>query len=755
MTPGRLALYLAAVFGFVAFVSALRWARGNNDSRTIFRLAYHGMTLALALASVLLMLAIVMHDFRYAYVVNYTSRDLPTLYLVSAFWGGQEGTFLLWALMGALIGYPLFRKTAWEPAAVMVCYLPTILFLIGLMFDSGGNPFGLSPQVPADGFGLNILLQDPWMATHPPAVFLGYAAMTVPAALALAALFKREESEWLDTGLRWSLIAFVSLGTGIILGGFWAYKVLGWGGFWGWDPVENASLVPWIVVAALVHGLVVQKATNSLQRTNLVLALSGYLLVVYATFLTRSGVLADFSVHSFPKGTLYRWLVAGMLAMLAVSAYALLRRKAPHGQPVETSFSWPFLLSSMAVLLVMSATLVLIGTSWPILTSFMERPTIPSMPFYNRVSLPLYVVVLLILGVAPFSGWKLPSWRMLNKGVWISLAIAAAATGFAFAAGGRGLGYLLLFFAASLALTSNVIRFVNVARMRLLNTGASLSHLGFAMMVIGIVASSAWDREAELQLPLGQPVEALERTLTYRGHVEGSSPKERWRVDVAGPGENVVPAITTMYQKQRSGAEPELVRKPAILRSLGHDLYLVPVGLQPNQQMIDLIQGQPVRRGNVQLTFDRFETESMGDPGAGMKVLAVIKIEPDGEDEETVKLPMVAAGAQMAGELVRPASLPGTTLKLDRMAVEQKLVRVEIHDPGGSETLLTTVTIKPLMNVLWSGTIVMALGCVVAATRRYVEKRAMLAAAPQPAEDDEPRASRAAPRRKKRRRKSG
>jgi cytochrome c-type biogenesis protein CcmF len=637
----------------------------------------------------------------------------------------------------------------------MACYLPTILFLIGLMLDPGGNPFRLSPQVPADGFGLNILLQDPWMASHPPAVFLGYAAMSVPAALALAALFKWEESEWLDTGLRWSLIAFIALGVGIILGGFWAYKVLGWGGFWGWDPVENASLVPWIVVTALVHGLIVQKATNSLQRTNVVLALSGYLLVVYATFLTRSGVLADFSVHSFPKGTLYRWLVAGMLGMLAVSAYALIRRKAPQGRPVETSFSWPFLLSSMAVLLVMSASLVLIGTSWPILTSFMERPTIPSMPFYNRVSLPLYVVLLLALGVAPFSGWKLPSWRMLHKGVWISLTVAAAATGAAFAAGGRGLGYLLLFFAASFALTSNLIRLVNVARTRWLNTGAALSHLGFAMMIVGIVASSAWDREAELQLPLDQPVEALERTLTYRGHVEGSSPKEQWRIDVAGPGDDVVPAVTTMYQMQQGNAEPQLVREPAILRSLGHDVYLVPVGLQPNQQMIDLVQGQPARRGKVQLTFDRFETESMGEPGAGMRVLAVIKIEPDGRDEEIVKLPMVAAGAQMVGEPVRAVSLPGTTLKLDRMAVEQKLVRVEIQDPGGAETLLTTVTLKPLMNVLWSGTIVMALGCVVAATRRYVEKRAMLAAAAaaEPP-DDEPRASAPKPRHKKRKRKS-
>ena len=186
MTPGSLCILLAAVLGAAAWVSAIRWSLGNASAEKTFRWTYHALTAVLGLATVLLMVAILTHDFRYDYVIGYSSRDLPLLYLVSAFWGGQQGTFLLWALAGALIGYPLFRRRSWEPATVMACYVPTILYMVVLMLDRGGNPFTLAASIPADGRGLNPLLQDPWMAIHPPMVFLGYAAMTVPAALALA-----------------------------------------------------------------------------------------------------------------------------------------------------------------------------------------------------------------------------------------------------------------------------------------------------------------------------------------------------------------------------------------------------------------------------------------------------------------------------------------------------------------------------------------------------------------------------------------
>jgi cytochrome c-type biogenesis protein CcmF len=219
MILGDVLIKLSALCAVIALVAAVRWARGNQASERTFRWAYHGMTATLVFASVMLMVAILRHDFRFEYVIGYSSRDLPLIYLFSAFWAGQQGTYLLWGLLGALIGYFLFRRNAWEPAAVMAFYVPTIGFMHALMLNPEGNPFALAPGVPPDGRGLNPLLQDPWMASHPPAVFLGYAAATIPAVLAMVALIKRREDKWINTSLRWSLVAFVTLGVGIVLGG--------------------------------------------------------------------------------------------------------------------------------------------------------------------------------------------------------------------------------------------------------------------------------------------------------------------------------------------------------------------------------------------------------------------------------------------------------------------------------------------------------------------------------------------------------
>jgi cytochrome c-type biogenesis protein CcmF len=685
------------------------------------------MTLSLVAASVVLMTAILNHDFRFDYVIGYSSTDLPLIYLISAFWGGQQGTFLLWALMAALIGYPLFRRSSWEPATVMAVYTPTIMFLIGLMLDPQGNPFKLARFVPPDGNGLNPLLQDPWMATHPPMVFLGYAAMTVPAVLAFVALIRRNETFWLDTGLRWSLIGFISLGIGIILGGFWAYKVLGWGGFWGWDPVENASLVPWVIVTALIHSVLVQKFTGSLRRTTLALALGGYLTVLYATFLTRSGVLADFSVHSFPKGTLFRWLVMIMLFSLFASVWGMLRRRGPEGPVIKWNSSWPFLLTSAVVLFTIFTGIVLIGTSWPLLTSFTANPTVPGIPFYNAASLPLFVLLMLFLGVAPFSAWQASPLKLWVKPLAASIVLAVVATVVAWLMGGSGVQFLLLFLTSAFALFSNMIRFVIVARMRLLNTGAAIAHLGLALMLVGIVASSAWDMEKELNLPLGHPVQAMDRTFTYRGHVDGSEPKDLWRVAVLTPGKGEVTGLARMY-RFKSGGEYQVMRNPAILRSLARDLYIAPLALETGSttEPITLTKGSPVpfKGGHLEFMEFRMATNPDGGHAGAMQVDGIVRL-TDGEGETTeLVLSTEYGGGEPNPTVVELKTWPGTTLAMDRISVDTGSIQVLVQSGGGAETLIVSVTHKPLMNLLWTGTILLLVGCTVAAIRRYVDKSA-------------------------------
>ncbi|MFQ5670025.1 MAG: cytochrome c biogenesis protein CcsA [Acidobacteriota bacterium] len=728
MTPGRFLIWTAGFFLVLAWVAGVRWSRGRGAAEQTFRRAYHAMTAALLGASGVLLWAIVTHDFRYEYVASYSSRDLAPLYLISAFWAGQQGTFLLWAVMAAVLGYLLFRRRAWEAPTVMAFYLPTIGFLVALLLDAGGDPFRLLGRVPADGNGLNPLLQDPWMASHPPAVFLGYAALTVPAVLALAALVKRREQAWLVPALRWSLAGFVLLGIGIVLGGFWAYKVLGWGGYWGWDPVENASLIPWIMVVVLIHGLVVQKATGSLRRTNLALALSAYVLVLYATFLTRSGVLASFSVHSFPRGTIF-WDLVGILAVvMAVSVLAFWRRRGrPLGPPIPLHLGWPLVLNAAMVILALSAALVLLATSWPVLSMATGQAASIVTTFYNQVNLPLYLVVLALLGIAPFL-----SWGRVPQGWWKRLAgplAAAGALSVLAVTSGAGLDrFLLFFFMAALALASAAVRFVQLVRVRFLTTGAALAHAGFAMLCMGVIASSAWDGTATVPLPLGQPVEAMGAKLVFRGHVPGTEARHTWRVSVQQE-ESEDTRLLTLYRMDSPDGEDSWMRKPAILRGLLRDLYLVPTGIQEAQsagRILELARSTPVAYTDATLTFQRFETARFA-AGRRVVVLAVVDV-ARGKATETVSLPLTASSAGMEGTpVVLRQTLPGTRLVLQSMAVEEGRIRVLAGEEGAMgqpQTMVLQARSKPLMSLLWAGTLFLCLGCTVAVLRRVRDHRA-------------------------------
>jgi cytochrome c-type biogenesis protein CcmF len=741
MVLGDVLIKLSTLCAIVAVVAAIRWARGRPAAERTFRWAYHGMTATLLLASALLMIAILRHDFRLEYVIGYSSRDLPLLYLVSAFWAGQQGTYLLWALFGALLGYALLRKGAWEPARVMAFYVPTVAFMHALMLDPAGNPFKLAATVPPDGRGLNPLLQDPWMASHPPLIFLGYAATTIAAALAMVALLKRDEGRWVERALRWSLLSFILLGAGIVLGGFWAYKVLGWGGYWGWDPVENASLIPWLLVTALIHGLLVQKAVGALPRTNLALALAGYVTVFYATFLTRSGVLADFSVHSFPAGSIYRILLGIQLLIVAVSVAGLLRGRSIAGREIGIQLAWPLKLTSVIVLLAVSAGFVLIGTSWPILTSWIGQPSSFGPAWYNTVNQPIYVAALALLAVAPFLAWAVRPWRMVSVRLLTGVSLAVLGTVVAVALGARGFVALALLFVSLAALAANVLRLVEVGRVRLLNSGAALAHIGFALMFVGIIGSSFWGRGQEARLPQGQQVEVLGRTLTFVGHVDGSGPQDRWRIQIAEPGRAPFTADVAMYRTQDS-PDSDIMHKPAIVRSWGGDLYVAPGGIQAGggHEDLTLVKGQESPLGDAALTFLEFKTEGMGD--RGMVVWAHVLLRY-GNDSETLALPYKFANGQRESLPVRPTLDAGiATLALEGMSVEQGtiLVHADTADGRSAPVLSVDVSTKPMIGLLWAGTLLLGVGCSVAWTRRRADERLMARATATTASTPPPRA---------------
>jgi cytochrome c-type biogenesis protein CcmF len=288
--PGTILLWLAFLLGIASIAAYVMVIRGREEWRSLARQAYVLMTAAVVIVSCLLLYLLITHDYRLAYVWSYSDNLLPLHYLISTFWGGQEGSFLLWIFWGVLLGLPLMKFARSYESRVMVFYNLTLLSLIMLLLKQ--DPFrfheGLTAaMIPMDGQGLNPLLQNPWMVVHPPVMFIGYASLAIPFAFALAALWMQRYDEWTKVSLPWVLLSLGTLGLAIMLGGYWAYETLGWGGYWGWDPVENASLVPWLMTAALGHGMLLQRSRNRFRRLNLVLAVAAYLLVVYATFLTR------------------------------------------------------------------------------------------------------------------------------------------------------------------------------------------------------------------------------------------------------------------------------------------------------------------------------------------------------------------------------------------------------------------------------------------------------------------------------------
>ncbi|MDH3251762.1 MAG: cytochrome c biogenesis protein CcsA, partial [Ignavibacteria bacterium] len=349
------------------------------------------------LASALLLVLILNHDFTNGYVYSYSSRSLPLHYLISSFYAGQEGSFLFWVLCSSILALVLRRFIArrrLEPT-VMAVYMGVQSLLLVLL--AAKSPFRsiwemfpelAAGQIPVDGRGLNPLLQNFWMAIHPPVLFVGFAALAIPFSLAVASLWKKRYNLLCETGFPWVLFSAFTLGLGIMLGAYWAYGVLGWGGYWGWDPVENSSLVPWITSVALLHTLLAQRRKHKYLRTNFVLAILSFVLVVYSTFLTRSGVLGDSSVHSFtdPGRTVYL-ILFGFLAVCTIVGLGLLVMRRNDLRPVKGDsglLSRESALGLGTLALLLSAAVILFGTSLPIMTA--STTVEPS--FYDRTNLP-------------------------------------------------------------------------------------------------------------------------------------------------------------------------------------------------------------------------------------------------------------------------------------------------------------------------------------------------------------------------------
>jgi cytochrome c-type biogenesis protein CcmF len=602
------AAVLAAVGAVFASAASVRF-----DSAGYLRAARWlmvALTGLLTIASGLLLYAMVTSDFRLAYVAHYSERALPIGYKMAAFWAGQSGSLLLWAwilgVMNLVLVWVQRRENRSEQAGtIAVMAVVTGFFAILMLFAPGterslsANPFQALPVVPADGYGLNPMLQNAGMMAHPPLMFIGYAGYTYPFAIWMAAMFiGRRDNEYLKRLHRWNLFAWIFLSAGILWGAEWAYKELGWGGYWAWDPVENASLLPWLTGTALIHAIIMQRQRGMFKMWTAGLVTSSFILCIVGTYLTRSGVVA--SVHSFGEHPIGDFLFAFIALSVLFSAGVIFwrRRMLQPEHRIDRLLSREGAFLGIMVLLTAAMLLVLIGTIFPVLTHLVKGEQITvGEPFYNKVVVPIAMALVALMVIAPLLKYD------RNRGKFLrALAIPAAAGVIAavalWAVWGITEPWALLTavlivpmvlavlidvgrsaWTRARQMNENVVAaFFRLADGNHRRYGAWVVHLGVAMMVVGIAGSSLFDVKETHQLSPGQTAAFGRYHLTFNGLTEER--RSNYTAVVAD-------VIVTDDKGRTTEVKPErrffdkaenAYSEVALRRSLKQDLYLTLAG---------------------------------------------------------------------------------------------------------------------------------------------------------------------------------
>ncbi len=629
-------------------VMSICLAQKNPSARTVKALALTSATFICA-ASLLLWILIFENDFSVAYVASYSSTTLPTLYKISALWAGQQGSFLLWLTIHAATGAVLtFRRTA--ATALGIFFLLQAVLTLLVMIQS---PFAENPAQVFDGAGLNPLLQDFWMAIHPPIIFAGYALLAVPFALSVGALLTEAASRnWLAEARRWTLLAWSLLGAGIFVGGYWAYKVLGWGGYWGWDPVENSSLVPWLLSAVLLHLINLARRKSAVLAPAHAAATFTYALVIYGTFLTRSGILGDFSVHSF-AGTSIGATIALANALVLIGGLTILLVKAkslPQGKMYDGHGEAAFAILLGCLLIIFVAAIVWVGMSMPLLTQLVGQAAAVDTDFYVKTTAPLAAVIFALM-------------------IWT------------FAKFGRSISF-----------------------------GGKIAHVGFLLMLAAIVISAQGDTVTREFRPR-TAVSIAGHEVIYEGQVFGDDEREKFYVYTVD-GE-VVRALTKLRGNGTDSArEPAILKTFA-----GDVYIAPHAAQIDTVQELLLTKNLFAMDGEFGYVFDdaHIDYDDAGKPIQATASITItdgeleevihplITVTPDGGSSKAVEV--------LSGK--RRVRLTGISGDLRKARLEILPTLEEIS----AMPITTTVTTKPLIWLLWLSVTTICAGTLIAIKR--------------------------------------
>jgi cytochrome c-type biogenesis protein CcmF len=776
---GHLAVVLAFGTSIIATIAYFFAAQKPDHTGwgKIANSAFHVHTFSVLSIVGILFFIIHQHLFEYHYAWQHSSRELPVQYMISCFWEGQEGSFLLWIFWQMVIGNILLRTAGkWTFPVMTVLMLSQVALtsmLIGvniLGYKLGSSPFELlrtaMANAPifkradylskiADGNGLNPLLQNYWMVIHPPTLFFGFATTVVPFAFAIAGLWKRDYTGWIRQALPWGLVSAMVLGTGIIMGGFWAYESLSFGGYWAWDPVENASLIPWLILIAGVHVVLIYKHSGNSLSVGFILILTAFLLVLYATFLTRSGILGNSSVHSFTdlgmSGQLLVFLL--MFVVLATVMMVLRWKEIPKSEKDEEIYTREFWMFIGSLVLVISAFQIVLTTSIPVFNKVFGSNLAPPsnvIEHYNKWQMPMAIIIALLTAVAHMIKYKKNTPGTLRKlGLWAVVSLAVA-VGLMFAFELNNWMYLGLLFASVFAVIGNATLLKPMFAGKIQFVGSSVAHMGFGILLIGVLVSSAnkkvisinqsgmqlnpeFDAQANMEhvyLEKGKALRMGDYEIEYRKDTtEWVNNYYQVHYKKIDPQTNEVEYEFDLYPNAQINPKMGLVANPDTKHYLSHDVFTYVSSVPKekseatfiNAHSFDVAVGDTIFNDNGYIILKAINSNVKDGniDAANMQLLIAAEMEIHTLDKVYTATPMY--GIQNNSVAQFESIVDGAKLRLKFTAVNPTNGKVTIEvaekDTSG-EFIIMKAIMFPWINLVWGGTIIMIIGFTLAIIKR-------------------------------------
>ncbi|HPS56473.1 MAG TPA: cytochrome c biogenesis protein CcsA [Spirochaetota bacterium] len=683
------------------------------------RRSYYAASALILFSVIMLLNALLNNEFQYSYVYNNSAAGMHLVYKIAALWAGSEGSYLIWTLMLNLMGlYLISRKVDDEDILLSVTAFMQALMLIVVLVKSPFVKVWVDHQyfqpgmIPSDGQGMNPLLMDPWMVAHPPVLFLGYASASIIFAYAVTALIRKEYDSWIEPAYKWLIFSTFTLGLGIFMGGYWAYTVLGWGGYWGWDPVENSSLVPWIVSIALMHSMMLQKRKPVLKKTNIGLALIYFILVFYSTFLTRSGVLSEFSVHSFQESNLKIYLGIMLALFIIGSLFIFIRRF--RGIKSESLKQELFNLENMTVfgiiVLLFYSFIILSGTSMPIITGLTGKEPVPvTANFYNNISVPMGIMLIVFIILSAVSSIKYSKF-VLASACAVSVAFTALVNIF------FGFSPVTASFTAVSFLLLQLMLYDLYTKGRGVILSSRTAHLGIAVMVTGIIISGYYSWTEEVQVSTGQTVSAGDVSVKLNGFIEG--PEQAIGITI---GRNNRFRDVSLAYRLDENLKP-FYKEPYLVPGVAGDIYISPAEyiFSAIEYGTEIFQkGDEKDVTGLKVKFTGFDIRNMGKPDMSIYANLVVNGRP------------YRPGLYLQNDEVKNASLTlaGTdrVISLEKIMVDHEVVIIRIA-PSAKETLppdyaVLNVSYKRMIWLVWLGTIFISAGLILSMVRLYRVKK--------------------------------